>query len=105
MFQRRSESEANDKFLPDGRKGHLQRVVEECVEQFAMHDDLSHKQRVSLFKAVITYMFKFAEPRLAAKYIQNITVHTAMQAIMDLLTEQPEITMEVEPFEGVYSIH
>ena len=95
-----STAEAELRFLPKGMEGEIRRIVDECVQQFDRAKFLVHCQRVSLFRALVTYMNEHAHYPLLERHVLCITVHEAVQAIMNLDKAESEITLLVEPWKG-----
>lgn len=96
-------SEAEQKFLPTTVKEEIQFVVGECVIQFRREKTLLHYQRLNLFRALVSYMHDHASPPLPERYITNISVHIAAQAIMDLDDlDAREMQLSIEPWKGEY---
>ena len=76
-------------------------VVEECVEQFGREKSLLHYQRRNLFRGIVTYLYEHATFPMLEKYILWVSLHEAVQAIMDLeMDDAREITINVDPWRG-----
>ena len=95
-------SEAEVKFLPKDMACEIRLIVDECVDQFASQKQLLHYQRLSLFRGLVAYLYEHAQFPLLEKYILCITLHEAVQAIMDLEKNECHVTFNVEPWRGEY---
>ena len=75
-------------------------MVEENCLQFEEYKFLTNKQRLTLFRAIMTCLYSYVTPVMLEKSIINITIHAAVQAIAKLENPGPDhelIELSVEP--------
>lgn len=89
-------------FLPeDGSVGEIKFAVEDCVQIYNASGQLSTKQRVALFGALVVYLFEHADIPLLERYIQNISLHEMVQQIVDLDVDGKDtFTISTVPCKG-----
>ena len=98
----------DDELMPKDLLGEIRRVARDYCEQYEEEKQLTHKQRLQLFRAIVTYLFKYAG--LLEKYVTNLTVHAVTQVIVDRDganddTADKEYQLEVEPWEESTNRH
>lgn len=83
-----------------GIQNEIRYLLMECVEQVHKINSLTHRQRLEVFRGLVTCLAKYVNPPIIERSIHSMSVHLAAQAIVDLTTDNEQITIFIEPCEG-----
>lgn len=102
--------EAMTRYYRDNLQGEMEYIMADLVYVYDINKRLCHKQRVTLFRCLITYLSQFLlssrEPvvihGLLEKTIETMTVHAVLQpmVLMENDADSYRFTISLEPCAG-----
>lgn len=75
-------------------------TINQLVKEFDRTRLLAYKQKLLLFRSLVTYMHSCLNPPMLEKSITSITLHAVVQAIIEHREEKEPVSLSVEPCEG-----